>query len=238
MTNEFRKGNLNAAIEIKSTDEIGILGENFHYMAEQIRLLSSRLENEIKESKSAAEKLRFQNEIMTNMTEAVYLVRLEDNIIVYTNSNYEKLFGYANVSVFDHSKFGKVFVSFHTDITERKQAEKLQDAVYRITKATDVSPTIDDLFKNLHGIIKEVMTADNFYIALYDEQENLISTPYYMDEVDPLVSPKKPGKGLTEYVIFNSTSLLCDEKLFDEMLSLVKLKLLAVRRQYGLECRL
>jgi len=31
---------------------------------------------------------------------------------------------YANVSVFDHRKFGKVIIAVHTDITERKQAEE------------------------------------------------------------------------------------------------------------------
>ena len=232
------------------------------------------ISHDITESKHREEELRFQNEIMTNMTEAVYLVRLEDNVIVYANSNFEQMFGYgwneligkhvsiinaptkkspeeiakeirdciienslwsgevnnikkdgtsfwcyANVSVFDHSVFGKVFVSFHTDITGRKRAEKLQDAIYRIAKVADISPGLGDLFKNVHAIIQKVMPADNFYFALYDEKENLISTPYIVDEFDPAERPPKPGKGLTEYVIFNSTSLLCDQKLFGEMLA-------------------
>lgn len=38
--------------------------------------------------------LHFQSEILSNMSEAVYLARMEDGIIVYTNSNFEKMFGY------------------------------------------------------------------------------------------------------------------------------------------------
>ena len=49
---------------------------------------------DITERKKAEEELRFQSEIITNMAEAVYLVRMEDGIIVYSNSILEKMFGY------------------------------------------------------------------------------------------------------------------------------------------------
>jgi PAS domain S-box-containing protein len=110
-------------------------------------------------------------------------------------------------------------VVIFADITERKRAEKLQVALYKITKVTDISPTLDILFKNVHNIIKEIMSANNFYIALYNGEKEEVSFPYFVDEVDPPMDVKKPGKGLTEYVIFNSKSILCDEELFQEMLT-------------------
>ena len=134
---------------------------------------------DITERKRAEEELRFQSEIMKNIAEAIYLVRMDDGVIVYTNSIFERMFGYAqdemlgkhvsivnapsekkpeetakeimaeindtgswksevnnikkdgatfwcyaNVSVFDHSKYGRVLVAIHTDITARKQAEE------------------------------------------------------------------------------------------------------------------
>lgn len=46
---------------------------------------------------------------------------------------------YANVSLFDHPEYGKVIVSVHTDITERKQAEdKLVKNQYYLTKAQEM----------------------------------------------------------------------------------------------------
>jgi PAS domain S-box-containing protein len=142
-----------------------------------VGLLSSGVD--ITERKHAEEELRFQYEILINMAEAVYLVRMEDGIIVYANSIFEKMFGYgqgemigehvsivnapteknpqetareimgillekyvwqgevynirkdgapfwchANVSVFSHSKYGKVLLAIHTDITDRKLAEE------------------------------------------------------------------------------------------------------------------
>ena len=97
------------------------------------------------------------------------------------------------------------------DIHDRKQADLLQNAVYQIALAADTSAGLGDLFKSVHNIIRTVMPAGNFYIARYDDREDLISFPYFVDEEDTPPAPKKPGKGLTEYVIRTGKPLLCDE---------------------------
>jgi PAS domain S-box-containing protein len=97
------------------------------------------------------------------------------------------------------------------DITDRKQAELLQNAVYRIAQAADKSRSLEDLYRSVHEIIGTVMPAGNFYIALFDRDRDLISFPYFVDEEDSPPDPVKPGKGLTEYVIRTSRALLCDE---------------------------
>ena len=97
------------------------------------------------------------------------------------------------------------------DIHDKKQAELLQNAVYRIAQAADTSAGMGDLFKSVHDIIRTVMPAGNFYIARYDDKEGMISFPYFVDEEDTPPAPKKPGKGLTEYVIRTGKPLLCDE---------------------------
>jgi PAS domain S-box-containing protein/putative nucleotidyltransferase with HDIG domain len=97
------------------------------------------------------------------------------------------------------------------DIHDRKQGELLQNAVYRIAQAADTSAGVAELFRSVHDIIGTVMPAGNFYIAHYDEEQELISFPYFVDEEDVPPAPLKPGKGLTEYVIRTGKSLLCDE---------------------------
>ncbi|KKL90324.1 hypothetical protein LCGC14_1905820, partial [marine sediment metagenome] len=49
---------------------------------------------DITESKQKEDKIRLNSEIMTNIAEGVYLIRLEDGIIVYANSRFEEMFGY------------------------------------------------------------------------------------------------------------------------------------------------
>lgn len=96
------------------------------------------------------------------------------------------------------------------DITERKRVELIQEAVFKIVQAADRAETLDELLPVLHAIIGEVMNAENFYIALYDAEQGLLSFPYFVDEVDSPSPPSKPGKGLTEYVLRTGQSLLLD----------------------------
>ncbi len=103
------------------------------------------------------------------------------------------------------------------DITEHKRAELLQDTVFRIAQAADRSKGLDELFPAIHAIIAEVMNAENFYIALYDSKRDVLSFPYFVDEVNIQPQPSKPGKGLTEYVFHSGKSLLVDLALHNEL---------------------
>ena len=88
-----------------------------------------------------------------------------------------------------------------------------QDAVYRIAQAADRSKNLDELLPAVHAIIAEVMVAKNFYIALFDRKDNVITYPYYVDEYDKPEEVVKPENGLTEYVLRTGKSLLCDSSM-------------------------
>ncbi len=105
------------------------------------------------------------------------------------------------------------------DVSERRRADQLQSVVYRIAQAADVSPTLDQLFKAVHGIIGEVMSANNFYISLYDPITDLISFPYFVDEVDTAGPPRHPEKGMTEYVLRTGKPLLCDQATHERLVA-------------------
>ncbi len=50
---------------------------------------------DITERKKEEAQTRLHSEIMKNMSEAVYLIKMSDTTIVYTNPSFEKMFGYA-----------------------------------------------------------------------------------------------------------------------------------------------
>ncbi len=141
-----------------------------------------RLKQEINRLKRLEEKhclqeseLHFYQEIIENIAEGVYLIRISDGAIVYTNPKFEQMFGYlsgemlgqhvsivnaqsdtspeevaneimdhlnkygswsgevcnikkngekiwchANVSTFNHSEYGEVWLSVHSDVTKEK----------------------------------------------------------------------------------------------------------------------
>ncbi|MBF0118647.1 MAG: PAS domain S-box protein [Desulfobacterales bacterium] len=148
------------------------------------KLFALSMANEITDRKMAEETLRLHSEMLQNMSEGIYLIRVSDGTIVYANQRFELMFGYdageligkhvsivnakgdksaeaiadeiiysltqkgrwsgdvnnikkngstfwckANVSTFEHPRYGKVWLSVHEDITYRKQAE---DKINRI----------------------------------------------------------------------------------------------------------
>ena len=88
------------------------------------------------------------------------------------------------------------------------RAHQLQGAIYRIAQVAMSTPGLEELLPAIHQIVGELMPARNFYIALYDAANDLLSFPYVVDEHDTDFSSKKPGKGLTEYVVRTGQPLL------------------------------
>jgi PAS domain S-box-containing protein len=65
-----------------------------------------------------------------------------------------------------------------------RDAEQIQSALYRIAVLAAAARDMQDFYAAVNSIVGELMYAENFFIALYDEERQLISWPYYVDEVD------------------------------------------------------
>jgi PAS domain S-box-containing protein len=103
------------------------------------------------------------------------------------------------------------------DITERRRAEQTQLATYRISASAHTATSLQSLFAAIHGIVGGLMPARNFYIALHDPATDTISFPYFVDEYDPRPAPKRPGKGLTEYVLRTGQPLLATPEVAKDL---------------------
>lgn len=114
---------------------------------------------------------------------------------------------------------GKVIgiVGSSRDITDLKYAEELEAALYRIAEETSSAADLNKVFSTIHGIISELMYAKNFFIALYDKQNDILSFPYFVDEVDVPPEPGTAGSGLTAYILRKGRSLLCNQVMSDEL---------------------
>jgi len=105
----------------------------------------------------------------------------------------------------------------YRDITEPKRAEELNAALYAIAARSQSPEDLQQFFAALHNIVGHLMNARNFYIALYDPQSQLLSFPYFVDEVDPKPIPRPLGRGLTEYVLRSGEPLLATPPVFEEL---------------------
>jgi PAS domain S-box-containing protein len=97
------------------------------------------------------------------------------------------------------------------------RAQQLQTATYGIAQAAMGTPGLHDMLAVIHQIVAELMPATNFYVALYDPASDLLSFPYAVDEYDKDFPSKRPGKGLTEYVLRAGEPLLVTPEVHAEL---------------------
>jgi diguanylate cyclase (GGDEF)-like protein len=105
-------------------------------------------------------------------------------------------------------------------IREREKSELLQESLFKISELTnDATLQIDEFYSMVHNIVGQLINAQNFYIAKYDQKSKILSFVYYLDqnsentEIDS--QPRTFGNGFTEYIIrTGETQLLNHQQMF------------------------
>jgi len=103
-------------------------------------------------------------------------------------------------------------------LERQADAAKTQAALYRISELASRAEALDDFYGGVHGILAELMYAENIYLALFDEERRQINFAYWVDSVDtdfPDARQWDPmgegySQGLTGYVLRANKPLLVD----------------------------
>jgi diguanylate cyclase (GGDEF)-like protein/PAS domain S-box-containing protein len=93
------------------------------------------------------------------------------------------------------SETDQLRIAVARDITERKQAESMQAALYAISEAAHAAEDLLALFQRIHQIIGKLLPALNFSVALYDKKNDQLSFPYHIDEYDQASAPHELATG-------------------------------------------
>ena len=112
-------------------------------------------------------------------------------------------------------------------VAELERQQRVQDALLRIAQTASAAGDMAEFYAAIHRILRELMYADNFYIALYDDARDLVNYAFYRDEVDldvpdPTVwEPIGTGQaaGFTGYVLRTGRPLMLDRPAQDAMIS-------------------
>ncbi|RTE86545.1 MULTISPECIES: EAL domain-containing protein [Gammaproteobacteria] len=100
-------------------------------------------------------------------------------------------------------------------LTEKyRQAEVVQQALFRISELASSAQSMEQLYSSVHKIVAQLMEARNFYICLYNEDRSSFSFPYFADEYDtPEFVAEVPAEslmnGMTGYILRSAEPLLC-----------------------------
>jgi PAS domain S-box-containing protein len=93
------------------------------------------------------------------------------------------------------------------DITERKKAEKVQQIMYNISNAVNLTTGLDELLRVIQNELGNIFDTRNFFIAFYNKEDDTLSLPFFVDEKDAFdYFPAK--RTLTGYMIRNDQPIL------------------------------
>ena len=140
-----------------------------------------------------------------------------------------KVIQYNNTVLRDET--GKIvrLMSLGLDVTVKKKEERIQEVVFRIIQNSNTESDLNELFHFIHSGISELMLTENFYIALYDEKNDLITFPYFIDKYDKDAPPMKFGRGLTEYILRSGKAELITRERDNELVALGETELVGTQ---------
>jgi GAF domain-containing protein len=95
------------------------------------------------------------------------------------------------------------------ELTRERRAARDQALLYRIAALAVAADDMESFYKGVHDILRELLYAENCYVALYDEERHLLNYAYYVDTDDD--DPPDPrawvpmgehqAKGVTAYIL-------------------------------------
>jgi diguanylate cyclase (GGDEF)-like protein len=77
-----------------------------------------------------------------------------------------------------------VIQRLHDTVAQLAQTEKLQRALFAIADMAGSDLDMPDMLRGVHRIVGELMYAENFFIALFDQASDSIRFLYFVDSVD------------------------------------------------------
>ncbi|MFT6920516.1 MAG: diguanylate cyclase (GGDEF)-like protein, partial [Cognaticolwellia sp.] len=102
-------------------------------------------------------------------------------------------------------------------IRDREKAELLQESLYRISELTnDPDLDIDTFYNMVHNIVGQLINAENFYIAEYNQVDDKLFFAYLLDQgsnnTDQDCQPRKLSNHFTELVVRSGETVLLDQQ--------------------------
>lgn len=108
-----------------------------------------------------------------------------------------------------------------------KRAEITQNALLKLSHIATLASSLEEFYLGVHQHLKQLISADNFFIATIDVTSGKIAMPFFADEKD--INPAQLyseqylstllQQGLTGYVFRTGTPQLCDTNRINELAS-------------------
>ena len=109
-------------------------------------------------------------------------------------------------------------ILFHaTDVTEAHRMEAERQVNSQVVHALNETANLDQLLTRIHEALKQILPAENFFVALHDPQSDTFHFPFLVDEYDTAPPPQKVGRSCTAYVFRTGKASLIPQTAFDRL---------------------
>jgi len=105
----------------------------------------------------------------------------------------------------------------YQDVTEFHRLEAQRMVLSNVVHALNETSNLDDLLQQIHGALKKVVYAENFFVALHDPQTEMFHFPFFVDQFDPPPAPQKVARTCMAYVFRTGKSCLIPQLEFDRL---------------------
>ncbi|MHB1147923.1 MAG: PAS domain S-box protein, partial [Lutibacter sp.] len=105
-----------------------------------------------------------------------------------------------------------------SDISERVKKEALEDVLYNISKAALTIVDFKEFSLFVRNELHKIIETTNFYIAIYNEETDMISTPVFVDETEDR-EEFSAKNSLTGYVIKSKKPLILTKEAHQELIN-------------------
>ena len=125
------------------------------------------------------------------------------------------------------NEYGKIinYLKVAEDVTKSKRNEQIQHIIHQISNATVKSNSPEEFILIVKNELDNIIETNNFYVALYNQENDTISFLYHTDKKDSFESFPS-GKTLTNYVIKTKKPLLATEAVKNKLVKSGELDLL------------
>jgi PAS domain S-box-containing protein len=104
------------------------------------------------------------------------------------------------------------------DISESAKKEALEDVLYNISKAALTINDFREFSLFIRNELHKIIDTSNFYIAIYNEETDMITTPVFVDDKE-VVEEFSAKNSLTGYVIKSKQPLILSQEAHRELIN-------------------
>ncbi len=108
--------------------------------------------------------------------------------------------------------------ALNVEVEQHKKTLERQQILFKISELATQSKHIEEVYQQVHEIIKSITYADNLYIALYDKKSGWLNFPYCVDEFSENTQPRPFAKGYSELVLSTEQTQLIDSNRAEKLI--------------------